>query len=240
MTWTDITPRRGVLLTAATLPLAAATAWLSARSHPAFRDVLEPVQLATSVLVPFFGVLAVTTLHRPPTNPRPAPQPPTAQPPPAQPPAAQPPAAHLLVPRLLVPLGLAAGFAVAGTLLAAMATGWPPVSRAATLLLASVLVQMIAQLVGTGCGLLLWRPALAMAATIVVPMGVTVLLGTIDPSGGLVRWLTPYGNAHALLMGRPSVPAFAVVVLLWCVVPNLLGTWRLNRAARRQLPAERF
>jgi hypothetical protein len=81
---------------------------------------------------------------------------------------------------------------------------------------------MIAQLVGTGCGLLLRRPAVAMAATIVVPMCVTALLGAIDPGGGLVRWLTPYGNAESLLAGTPTA-GFCVVVLLWCVVPNVLG-----------------
>jgi hypothetical protein len=199
---TRIEIRRGGLLAAVTLLAGAAAAWIAARSEPGFRDVLEPVQLAMSVLVPFFGVLAVTGRPR------------TA-------------ADRHLAPRVLAAIGLAVAFALAGALLAATATrwaggAWPSASRAAALVLGSLLVQTIAQSAGTGCGLLLRRPAVAMAATIVVPMSVTVLLGAIDPGGGLVRWLTPYGNAHSLLTGTPTA-GFGVVVMLWCVVPNLLG-----------------
>ncbi|MCU7727762.1 hypothetical protein ODJ79_28930 [Actinoplanes sp. KI2] len=162
-------------------------------THPDFRDILTPVQLAISVVVPFTGVLAVTSPHR------------------------------RLSRRLLAAEALAAGCALAGVLLAAIVSGTrPPAERLAVLVLGSVLVQLIAQSVGTGCGLLVRRRPLAMAATIVVPMGVTVVLGALDPGGGLVRWLTPYGNARALLAGRPTA-ALAVVVLLWCVLPNVAG-----------------
>jgi len=162
-----------------------------------FRDILEPVQLAISVIVPFSGVLAVTGRRRP----------------------------GPLTPRLLAAYGLAAGCALAGVLVAAIVTvwsggAWPSASRLAVLVAGSVLVQLIAQSVGTACGLLVRRPRIAMAATIVVPMGVTVVLAAID--SGLVRWLTPYGNAQALLAGRPTA-ALAVVGLLWCVVPNVVG-----------------
>ncbi|GIM88378.1 hypothetical protein [Paractinoplanes toevensis] len=199
--------RRTTLLAAATVLVGAAAAGLTARSDTGFRDVLEPVQIAMSVLVPFFGVLAVTGLHGPP--------------------APRPDADRRLTPRLVTAVGLAAGFALSGVLLAAVATGlagggWPPASRTAALLVGAVLVQVIAQLVGTGCGLLLRRPGVAMAATIVVPMGVTGLLGAIDSGGGLVRWFTPYGNAQALLAGEPTA-ALGVVVLLWCVTPNVVG-----------------
>lgn len=209
---------RGGMLTAATLLLGAGTALVVARSDPAFHDVLEPVQLAMSVLVPFFGVLAVTDLHRPRTS-----------------------TDGRLAPRLLSATGLAVVFALAGTLLAAGATvwadgAWPPAQRTAALVTAAALVQVIAQLTGTGWGLLLRRPAVAMAATIVVPMSTTVLLTAIDPRGDLVRWLTPYGNARSLLAGTPTprtLAALGVGVLLWCVVPNALGARHITRGTTR-------
>ncbi|GIF26948.1 hypothetical protein Ate02nite_96780 [Paractinoplanes tereljensis] len=209
------------MLAAATLLLGAGAAWLTTRSTPNFREVLEPVQLAMSVLVPFFGVLAVTGLHGPP--------------------APRPGSEWRLAARLVVAVGLAVGFALAGVLIAAVATGlagggWPPASRIAALVAGAVLVQVIAQLVGTGCGLLVRRPGVAMAATIVVPMGVTVLLGAIDSGGGLVRWLTPYGNAQALLGGEPTA-ALGVVVLLWCVIPNVVGA--ISRARPHRAAPDR-
>lgn len=205
--------RRGGLLSAATLLLGAATSAVVAHSAAGFHDVLVPVQLALSVPVPFFGVLAVTDLHQPrlSTDPR-------------------------LAPRLRDALGLAVGFALAGTLLAAMATAWadgswPPARQVAALVAGAVLVQAIAQLTGTGWGLLLRRPVLAMAATIVVPMTTVALLGAIDPHGGPTRWLTPYGNAGSLLAGTPTASGLAglcVVTLLWCALPNAVGARRIN------------
>jgi hypothetical protein len=210
--------RRGAMLAAATLLLGAATAWTVTHSEPAFRDVLRPAQLAMSVLVPLFGILAVTDLHQPGTS-----------------------GDRRVAPRLLPVLGLTVGLALAGTLLAAAATawaggGWPPATRTAALVTGAVLVQLIAALTGTGSGMLLRRPALAMAATIVVPMGATALLSAIGRHGALVRWLTPYGNAQVLLAGEPSPGMFAglcVIALLWCAVPNVLGARRINREAAR-------
>jgi hypothetical protein len=126
--------------------------------------------------------------------------------------------------RRLVALGLAAGFALAGVLFAAAATwwaggDWPAAPRMVALIAGSVVVQLIAQLVGIACGRLIRRPVLAMAATIVVPMTVTVVLQTFAPE--LVRWLTPYGNALALLAGAANLPSLAVILLLWGVLPNV-------------------
>ena len=171
-------------------------------THTDFRDSLAPVQLVISIFVPFLGVLAVTGVRRPGSG-------------------------RGLTRRLLAAESLAAGCALAGVALTAIAIAgsggsWPPGTVLAMLVVGSVLVQLIAQSTGTACGLLLRRPVVAMAATIVVPMGVTAVLSAIDPGGGLVGWLTPYGNAQALLAARPTV-ALAVVVVLWCVLPNLLG-----------------
>lgn len=180
------------ILAAATLLLGAATAVVAARAHPdfGFGDVLLPVQLAISVLVPFFGVLER---------------------------------------RRLVALGLAAGFALAGVLMAAAATwwaggDWPAAPRMVALIAGSVVVQLIAQLVGIACGRLIRRPVLAIAATIVVPMTVTVVLQTVAPD--LVRWLTPYGNALSLLDGATNIASLGVILLLWGVLPNVAARVR--------------
>jgi hypothetical protein len=176
-------------------------------THIDFRDILVPVQLAISVVVPFTGVLAVTGRRRPGS-------------------------ARRLTRPLLAAEGLAAGCALVGLLVAAAATAWsggewPSASGLALLAVGSVLVQLIAQSVGTACGLLLRRPSIAMAATIVIPMAVAVALGAIDPGGGLSRWLTPYGNAQALLAAEPT-GALGVVAVLWCVLPNAVGARQLR------------
>lgn len=230
MTSTGITSRR-LLLAAATLLLGAATAWFVARSHSAFEDVLAPVQLAMSVLVPFFGVLMVqdVRLARDGLVVRDGRVARDGGPPPGSRPLAG------LGPAVGLALGLAVCFALAGVLLTAAGTGWPSAARVAALVAASVLVQLIAQLVGTGCGLLIRRPGRAMAATVAVPMGVTIVLGVLDPGGGLVRWLTPVGNARSLLAGTPTA-ALLLVPLLWCVVPNVLGARHRVAIARAASP----
>jgi hypothetical protein len=142
---------------------------------------------------------------------------------------------------LLIAVSVAVCFSLAGTLLAAVATVWvdglwPPAPRAAALATGAILVQVIAQLTGTGWGLLIRRPVIAMAATIAAPMATTALLSMIEPGGGLVRWLTPYGNARSLLAGTPTpktLAALVVVALLWCAVPNLLGAHKNNPRTRR-------
>ena len=56
----------------------------------------------------------------------------------------------------------------------------------------------------------------------------------VDPGGGLVPWLTPYGNARALLAGTPTqktLAALFVVTLLWCAIPTLMSMRRTTRRA---------
>lgn len=126
----------------------------------------------------------------------------------------------LLAPRFLTAIGVAVACALIGFAIA---------PSPGSFVVGAVLVQVIAQLVGTGSGLLIRRRWVAMAATIVVPMTVTAALTVVAPD--LVRWLTPYGNATSLLAGPPSFVGLAVVVPLWCVLPNVLGL-RRRRALR--------
>jgi hypothetical protein len=126
----------------------------------------------------------------------------------------------VLAPRFLTAIGVAVACALAGVAIAPSSLSFA---------VGAVLVQVIAQLVGTGSGLLIRRRPVAMAATIVVPMTVTALLTVAAP--GLVHWLTPYGNAKAMLSDPPSFAALVVVVPLWCILPNVLSL-RRRRAVR--------
>lgn len=97
--------------------------------------------------------------------------------------------------------------------------------------LGCVLVAVVAQLVGTGFGLLLRHPVLACAATIVVPLGLWLILGL-----GFLRpaqpWLTPFPSVQNLLSGDMSGlawPQWIVMALLWGGGLNALGAARLRR-----------
>ena len=95
-----------------------------------------------------------------------------------------------------------------------------------------VLVQVVAQLVGTGLGLLLRPPALASAATVVLPLGLWFLLGAVDALRPAQDWLTPFATAEDQLSGRMDAGAWTrwlVVVLLWPVGLNAAGAIVLQR-----------
>ena len=104
-------------------------------------------------------------------------------------------------------------------------------SRAGTIALGCVLVAIVAQFVGTGFGLLLRKPVLACAATIVVPLGLWLILGL-----GFLKaaqpWLTPFPSVQRLLSGDMSGlawPQWTVMALLWAGGLNALGAARLRR-----------
>ena len=120
--------------------------------------IVTPVQLLMSVTVPFFGVLLAADLRR----------------------------THRtrVAPMLLAALTLAVLVAIFGLLVSVLPTAaapseapegrWPHVG---TIVLGSVLVQIVAQLVGTGLGLLLRSVILACLATVVIPLGTVVSAG---------------------------------------------------------------
>jgi hypothetical protein len=175
-----------------------------------FASVSGAVQILMSVAVPLFGILLVGDVRR---GPRPA----------------------RLTPALLGSGLLAGGVGVVGiiisavTLLVAPETAPDPWARAGTIAVGSVLVQVVAVLVGTGLGLLIRPAVLAFVATIVVPMSVWLGLSAV-PSAQ--EWLTPYATAQHLLSGEMTAltwTQWCVIALLWSVGLNALGAARLRR-----------
>jgi hypothetical protein len=133
---------------------------------------------------------------------------------------------------------LAAAVGAFGSLASAVAVAVAPAgtadrwSDAATIAVGGALVQVVAFLVGTGFGLLIRRPlAVAMLATIVVPLGLYLVLGPAR------AWLTPYAVAQNLLSGRMSPLAWVqwcVVFLLWGVGLNAAGWAAVSRCSPRR------
>ena len=173
-----------------------------------FAAVSAPVQLSMSVTVPFFGVLLTSDVRRTGGGAR-------------------------LALRVLVGEVLAVAVAVIGVLVSLVATAVAsseavggPWRDAGAVVLGSVLVQVIAQGTGTGWGLLVRPPALAMLATIVVPLGLWLILGAIDALHPAQAWLTPAASAANLLTGQMRPVNWGqslVVVLIWDVGLNAMG-----------------
>jgi hypothetical protein len=103
---------------------------------------------------------------------------------------------------------------------------WGPAIDA---VLGGVLVQVVAQLVGTGFGLLVRRAILACLSTIVCPLGLWLVLGVLAPQ--VRAWLTPFESARHLLAGTMtpgSWLAFVAMVCMWGVGLNLAGILRFG------------
>lgn len=209
------TPRRKVLVVV-TLLLGLLAAVALTMGTPAdqrsFATTSTIVQLLMSVTVPFFGVLLTTDRRR---------------------------AQARLPPAILAGATLAVAFALFGMVATAVATAlvsstvaggrW---QHAGAVAVGSVLVQLIAQLTGTGWGQLVRSPGLAMAATIVVPLGLWLLLGAVEPVRPAREWVTPAANAAHLLSGQMRALNWAqllVVVLIWDVGLNAYGAYRVSR-----------
>lgn len=136
---------------------------------------------------------------------------------------------------------LAGGFALYGlgvSVLAGASVGLAPdLGTFGRLLLASVAVQVLAQLVGTGLGLLVRGPVLASALTVVVPLGVSVALTAIDPSGSLSERATPFGGASGLLaLTSGAWPNWWPIAGVWGVGLNAFVLLRYERDSRAAPP----
>ncbi|NRQ32423.1 hypothetical protein HII36_11315 [Nonomuraea sp. NN258] len=180
-----------------------------------FAILSEPVQSLMSVTVPFLGVLLVGDLRR------------TVGP-------------AWIMPSLLAAILLAAAIGLFGVLVSAVALAITspgsapgPWLNAGTIAVGGVLVQIVAQLVGTGLGLLLRSPVVASLATIVLPLGLWLVLGGVEILRPAQAWLTPYSSVRNLLSGQMSVMTWTqwlAVVLIWCVGLNVMGAVRLKRS----------
>ena len=191
---------------------AAAVAVGSPPAARTFAAISAPAQSVMSVGVPFFGVLLTCDLWRARRETR-------------------------ITPTLLAATGLATAIAFLGVLICVVTTALVPTATSnrwagwATIVLGSVLVQVVAALVGTSLGLLLRRPVVAGIATIVLPLGLWFLLGAVDSVHQAQGWLTPFGGVQNLLSGQMDAVRWAqwlVVLVLWGIGPNALGVllWR--------------
>ncbi|MEU3457404.1 hypothetical protein ABZ671_27940 [Micromonospora sp. NPDC006766] len=180
-----------------------------------FAKLSEAAQSLMSVIVPAFGVLLARDLKRATGTTR-------------------------LAPTLLAATLLAAavglfGFLVCATALTVTTSTAPdPWRHVETIAVGGVLIQVVAQLVGTGLGLLIRRPAVAYIATIVLPLGLWFLLGAIDVLKP-VQALTPYATVRHLLSGEMSAlnwVQWLAVLLIWGVGLNALGAARPFRTAQ--------
>ena len=175
--------------------------------------VVTPVQLLMSVTVPFFGVLLAADLRRSDRT--------------------------RVAPMLLAAVALAAVVAIFGVLVSVLATAAVPSEapqgrwqHLGTIVLGSVLVQGVAQLVGTGLGLLVRSVILGCIATIVIPLGLWFLLGVVPALSPAQAWLTPFPSVQHLLSGEMTLVSWAqwfVVALIWGFGLNAVGVLRLRR-----------
>jgi uncharacterized membrane protein YeaQ/YmgE (transglycosylase-associated protein family) len=98
----------------------------------------------------------------------------------------------------------------------------------------SVVVQVTAQLVGTGLGMRVRVLVIAMIGTIVLPLGLWLLLGAADPVRAAQAWVTPYAGVPHLLSGQMSPTRcahLAVVVAIWGR-PDTAGAIRVRHSLR--------
>jgi ABC-2 type transport system permease protein len=141
--------------------------------------------------------------------------------------------------KLLASMIIAVAGAAYGVLISVLATSaatpgagegrWNAVGM---IILGSVLVQFIAQLVGAGWGLLLGSSALAIAADIVVPLGLWIVAGAVPGLQGVQGWLAPFASVRNLLSGGMDAQLWAqvgVIVLVWVVALNAAGIFRVHR-----------
>ena len=193
---------------------AVARAAAAAPADRTFAALSETVQSLMSVVTPLFGILLVRDLRRAPGS---APVLPGV----------------LAVGLPAVVIGVVGVLICAATLaLSPAEVADEPWRHAGTVAVGSVLVQVVAGLVGTGLGLLLRSTVVAFLATIVLPLGLFGLLGAVDALRPAQPWLTPLGSVRNLLSGDMTVLRWAqwlCVLLLWGVGLNAVGAAVLKR-----------
>jgi ABC-2 type transport system permease protein len=145
----------------------------------------------------------------------------------------------IIATKLLASVIIAVTGAVYGVLISLVATSaaapaadqgrWDAIGM---IILGSVLVQLIAQLSGAGWGLLLRSSPLAIAADVVLPLGLWIVTGAIPALQGAQAWLAPFSSARNLLSGHMDAERWAqvgVIALVWVVALDAAGILRLHR-----------
>ena len=193
---------------------AVAVAAGTATGDRTFAAISGPTQSLMSVTAPFLGVLLVSALRRPAR-------------------------VVTILATVVTALRLSMLVAIFGVLVCAVVTAVAPSTvgggrwaGAGLIVIGSLLVQGIAQLVGTGLGLLLRRPVTACLTTIVLPLGLWGLLGAVAAFRPVQAWLTPFPSVQHLLSGEMSPTAWAqwlVVLAFWGAGLNALGVARATR-----------
>jgi hypothetical protein len=182
-----------------------------------FAELSGTVQSLMSVATPLFGILLVRDLRRGPVR---LPVLPTV----------------LAVGLPAVVIGVVGVLICAATLaLTPAEVADEPWRFAGTVAVGSVLVQVVAGLVGTGLGLLLRSVVVAFLATIILPLGLFALLGAVDALRPAQPWLTPFGGVRNLLSGQMSALRWVqwlCVLVIWGVGLNAVGGALLHRRDR--------
>lgn len=199
---------------AAGLFCAVALVAAAAPADRTFAALSGTVQSVMSVLTPLFGILLVRDLRRASST------------------------VHV-VPTVLAVVLPAVVIGVVGVLICAATLALTPADVAdepwrfaGTVAVGSVLVQIVAGLVGTGLGLLLRSPVVAFLATIVLPLGLFGLLEAVQALRPAQPWLTLLGSVHHLLSGEMSLLRWVqwlCVLLIWGVGLNAAGVAALRR-----------
>jgi ABC-2 type transport system permease protein len=141
--------------------------------------------------------------------------------------------------KLLASALIAVAGASYGVLIAVLATSAaaPPADQerwdaAGMIILGSVLVQLIAQLSGAGWGLLLGSSVLAIAADVVVPLGLWIVTSAVPGLHGVQPWLAPFASVRNMLSGHMDAQRWAqvgLIVLVWEIALNAAGILRVRR-----------
>lgn len=129
-------------------------------------------------------------------------------------------------------LGYAVGLAAVGLVASILGALLVPSTsgdvwrHAPVLIIGAFVTQIVAQLVGTGLGLLIGRGWIAAVLTIVLPLGLYGVLSAAAPDAR--PWLTPYGSAQLWWKGQfggSDVLPFLVMFALWGLALNLAGLY---------------
>jgi hypothetical protein len=217
---------RWLLIVTALLGVSSAALVASADSGqaPTFALVSFYVQSVISLPLPFVSILMTRDLQRPLAY------------------SAMRPAlsfgslvsAKLLASAVIAVLGATYGAVISalGTTFSATAADDGRWVGVGTVLVGSFVVQLIAELCGSGFGLLIIPTAAAIVADVVIPLGLWVLTGAIPALHGAQAWVTPFASVGHLLSGHMDGQRWAqvgVVVLIWVVALNAAGLLRRMR-----------